>query len=879
MAVRVLVAGLVLLLLSGCPASPPPPATQVVGGAGYDAAHGAALLQDGSVRVVGEKGGDLLVLHLDPRGTVLSEKTFGGKGHDVGYAVTATSDGGYAVAGATASQGRGGSDFWVLKFDAADALQWERTLGGSGDDGYRDDYDAMSIAEAGDGAVVVLGNSFSQDGDVDRDGCAGTRDMVLARLDARGRPAWVKTYGGSNHEYASQVVPAAGSGFLLVGRTESHGLEGFRGEYDAWVLRLDDVGGVMWERTLGGELWDWGSAIAATPDGGALFAGYSYSSDGDAEGNQGDYDYLLVKLAADGSREWRRVLGGLVDDFAHTLIARTGGGFLVTGGSTTPGTGARGGFDFWALTLGEDGEPEGMCRRGGSGYEINGLGGSTVELRDRSFLSVGTTNSRDGDVVGNHGDYDAVLVRMEPADFVPWVAPRAGPSGPQRRPTGRGRASSPTLRAPRASHAAPAIEWQRALGGSAADRPQDAPQALAARPDGGCVVVGSTRSEDGDVTEAFGGWDTWVADLDAKGRIRWQRTLGTAGRDIGTCLAIARDGGVGVLSTRREDWSLARLDRSGRPLWERTLGGSGPEIATTLVATADGGFLAGGHTQSSDGDVSEAKCAWDWWLVKVDRRGEIEWDTTLGGSSNEYLIQVVAARDGGYLAVGRTESDDGDVTGQNGTYDYWLAKIDAEGSLEWERTYGGWDWEWGNSVAATRDGGCVLGGYTYTFSDYGEGDVTSNHGEFDYWVVKVDEEGEVEWERSLGGTHYELGYGIVQTRDGGYAMVGGSPSTDGQVTGNHGDWDLWVVRLEADGDLRWERSLGGTSYDAGYALAETPDGGLLLLGESYSTDGDVRGNHGDEDLWLVKLGGDRRGRAKATSGAGDVMAGPRGLGR
>lgn len=822
MAVRALVAGLLVLALAGCRAAPPSP-VQVVGGPGYDAAHGVARLADGSVRVVGERSGDLLVVRLDEAGRVLAERTHGAPGHDVGYAVTATADGGYAVAGAG---GQGHSDFRVLKFDAEDGLEWERTLGGPGDDGYRDDYDAMSVAEAPDGGVVVLGNSFSDSG------CAGTRDLLLVRLAADGGTRWQRTYGGRNHEYAAQVVPAVGGGFLVVGRTESYEVAGFKGEYDAWVLKVDEDGAVLWERTLGGELWDWGSALAPTPDGGALFAGYSYSSDGDAAENHGDYDYLLLRLGPDGSTRWRQVLGGLVDEFAHAVIARRGGGFLVTGGSTTPGPDAGGGFDLWALTLGQDGTPQGMARRGGPGYEINGVGGSTVELADGAFLMVGTSDSR------APGDFDAWLVRVEPGEFRPWQAP-AGEAGPRTRPTGRGRAPGAAGEAPPASAGAPRVEWQRTLGGSGADRPQDSPQALAVGPDGGCAVVGSTPQ------------GIFVAAIDPSGQVRWQRHLGPG---IGTAVALTQDG-MGVLATAAGDWSLSRLDAAGRTQWTRTLGGSGPEIATTLVATRDGGFLAGGHTQSADGDVSRAVCAWDWWIAKVDRTGALEWETTLGGTSNDYLWQLAPAHGGGFLAVGRTESDDGDVSAQNGTYDYWLAKLDEDGGLEWERSYGGWDWEWGNSVAATRDGGCVLGGYTYTFSDFGDGDVTANHGEFDYWVLKVDGEGEIEWERSLGGAHYELGYGLVQTRDGGYAMVGGSPSTDGQVTGNHGDWDAWVVRLGPAGALLWEKSLGGSRYDAGYALGETPDGGLLILGETFSDDGDVRGQRGEEDLWVVKLAG------------------------
>lgn len=874
------------------------------GGSQYDAAHGVIQKKDGTFIVVGETAShdgdvlprrgwqrnardtsDLWILHLDAAGNILQQQTLGGRQHDVAYAVAATTDGGYVVAGATCSGGGdvkkhhgygGTSDFWVLKFDASDTLQWQKTIGGARDDGYRDDYDMMSIVQADDGGYVLVGNAFSDNGDFrgQHHGCPGTRDIMVVKLDANGRLQWTKALGGTNHEYVSQIVKTPDRGYLIVGRTESFDgdVTAFKGEYDAWVVKIDEAGALQWQRTLGGEMWDWGSSIAVTPDGGSIFAGYTYSWDGDGEGNHGDYDYFVVKLAADGRTEWRKVYGGLVDDFAHSIVVLRQGGYLVIGGSTSRDGDVlknRGNFDVWAIRLDEKGSLIGQTSIGGSGYDICEVGASTMQTADGDVVIVGTTKSNDGDVRGSHGDYDALVIKLSP-DALLNAKTSAAPTIAQQRshgghPIPRKGATSVDGTAPRASRGAPAIEWSRALGGSGADRPLDSAQALATKKEGGCVLIGSTQSKDGDVTSNHGGWDVWVVNLNDAGHILWQKTFGGSGNDTGAAITQASDGGFAFVATTDSkdgdvggvhgmtDFWVVRLDATGRVLWKKTLGGSGPEIAYSIAACKDGGFVVGGYSQSHDGDVSHHLCAWDFWIVKLDANGKVEWDKSLGGTSNDYLTQIIATRDGGFAAIGRTESDDGQIGKNHGTYDYWVVKLDRRGELEWEKTYGSWDWEWGNSIAQTRDGGYILGGYTYTFDDLEDGQVSGNHGEFDYWVVKIDADGELQWEKSFGGANYELGYGIVETRDGGYAMIGGSPSTDGQVTGNHGNWDYWVIKTDRNGKLLWEKSLGGSAYDAGYAIAETHDGGLLLLGESLSQDGDVKGNHGDEDIWLVKL--------------------------
>ncbi len=316
----------------------------------------------------------------------------------------------------------------------------------------------------------------------------------------------------------------------------------------------------------------------------------------------------------------------------------------------------------------------------------------------------------------------------------------------------------------------------------------------------------------------------------------------------------SNDGDVGENKGGTDIW-VVRLDDSGKILWKKNLGGSLEDQATSVVASRDGGVLVGGITYSSDGDVTDHLCGHDFWIAKLDSQGRLLWSRSAGGLSNDYLIQLVEAEDGTISAVGRTESESGDAKGNFGMYDYLLVRLDASGKKIFARTYGNIDWEWGNSVALLPDGGLALAGYTYTFDDFELGQVKCNHGEMDYWVVRLDRNGEPLWQNCFGGSNYELGYGLIATRDGGLALIGGSRSSDGQVLGKRkkAGWDAWLVKMSATGRLEWQKPFGGAGYDVGYSVVEAPDGGLAVLGETFSKDGDIRGAKGQEDIFLLKL--------------------------
>ncbi|MDD1729365.1 MAG: PKD domain-containing protein [Methanospirillum sp.] len=284
-------------------------------------------------------------------------------------------------------------------------------------------------------------------------------------------------------------------------------------------------------------------------------------------------------------------------------------------------------------------------------------------------------------------------------------------------------------------------------------------------------------------------------------------------------------------------------------IWQKCLGGSSYDMSIQMIQTSDGGYLMGGYTYSNDGDVSGFHGWMDLWIVKLDSSRNMVWQRCLGGSDDDYTSSIIQTTDGGYLVNGYISSTNGDVSGNHGGYDIWEVKLDSAGNITWQKCLGGSRFEHALSAIQTTDGGYLVNGYTSSTN----GDVSGNHGGYDIWEVKLDSAGNITWQKCLGGTNNEYPYSVIQTTDGGYLVNGYTYSNDGNVTGNHGNWDMWEVKLDSSGDITWQKCLGGTSFEYPYSVIQTTDGGYLVNGCTASNDGNVSGNHGEEDIWEVKL--------------------------
>ncbi len=405
--------------------------------------------------------------------------------------------------------------------------------------------------------------------------------------------------------------------------------------------------------------------------------------------------------------------------------------------------------------------------------------------------------------------------------------------------------------------AQPNIQWAKAFGGTGADEAYSIQQT----PDGGYVVAGPSPSHNGDVFGNHGGLDFWVLKLDNNGLVKWKKTYGGSTDEQAYSVKSTSDKGcivVGYTLSNDEDvlgnhgyydaWVL-KLDSTGAIQWQKCLGGSDWEEANDVQQTKDGGYVVVGRSRSTDGDVTVNHGYLDYWIVKLDSAGVIEWQKSYGGSSEDNAYAVQQTMDGGYIVCGESSSQDGNVTGNHGDSDCWILKLNYEGKIEWERSFGGTSIDRANDILETANGGFIALGQTYS----NNGNVTENHGLSDFWVVKMSQTGDLEWQKTFGGSNGEFARSICQTNDGGYAMTGQTQSNNGDAVGNNGGADLWVVKISETGELQWQKTLGGTQAEWGNAIQQTGDGGFILAGFAWSSNGDVSGVHGYNDFWVVKL--------------------------
>jgi hypothetical protein len=290
--------------------------------------------------------------------------------------------------------------------------------------------------------------------------------------------------------------------------------------------------------------------------------------------------------------------------------------------------------------------------------------------------------------------------------------------------------------------------------------------------------------------------------------------------------------------------------------WQKTFGGSGSDRAGSIDKTSDGGFIVLGASNSNDGDVTVNHGNADYWVIKLLSTGAIQWQKSLGGSNIEYFAAVKQTPDNGYIVCGSSLSVDGDITGHHGDTthsDFWIVKLTSTGSIQWQKSFGGTNSDAAYNITLTSDGGYLAVGATLS----ADGDVSGHHGSYaDYWAVKISSTGSMEWQKCYGGTQPDVATSVQQTADGGYIIGGYSFSIDGDVTGHHGTIstsDYWIIKISASGTLLWQKSLGGTLDETSGEIRQTFDGGYIIGGYTSSTNGDVSGPLGNSDVWVAKL--------------------------
>ena len=391
----------------------------------------------------------------------------------------------------------------------------------------------------------------------------------------------------------------------------------------------------------------------------------------------------------------------------------------------------------------------------------------------------------------------------------------------------------------------PSIQWQKTYG----DYLDQKSRMVIQTKDGGFLIGGDYIGED-DGT-GYQDRDCWIVKTDGKGNEQWEKDYGSGGPDDLNFIQTTSDGGyifaalTNIANDKGSHSWLVKLDGAGNIEWEKTIGGTKAYSATCVRQTKDGGYIVAGITLFKPGNFSNE----DYWIIKFDSLGNFKWQKTYGGKKDDEANNILQTIDGGYIVSGISFSNDGDITQTHGGGDYWIIKLDTAGNMQWQKTYGGSKKDVPADMIQTPDGGYVIAGYS--FSD--NGTLKHNYGESDAWVFKINTQGKLKWQKNFGGTGYDYAEGIIKNTDGSFTIAAYTSSTDDDVSFNHGTYDCWILNINNTGKILWQKSLGGSDWDIASNIIHTPDGGYAVSAYTYSTDGDITKWHGGVDYWLIKL--------------------------
>ncbi|MFC2168858.1 CFI-box-CTERM domain-containing protein [Acidobacteriota bacterium] len=372
-------------------------------------------------------------------------------------------------------------------------------------------------------------------------------------------------------------------------------------------------------------------------------------------------------------------------------------------------------------------------------------------------------------------------------------------------------------------------QWARTYGGSEDDYASSIMQTF----DGGYVVAGSTQS--------FGaGYDEFqIFKLASDGTIEWQKTFGGNIYDYANSIRQTSDGGyilggqIAIYNDGKYVFIL-KISSSGDVEWKHYYKNPlhttpdpnsgldthrfGAEVRS-IQQTNDGGYIAACQAYLSESDK------YDIWILKLSPNGDVEWSRAYVGPLDERVYSIKQTAEGGYIFAGHTNSYG------TGNYDLWILKIDLEGRIEWQKTYGGMQQEFAYSIVQTNGSGYIVAGSTFSYGA----------GKADFWLIKLSAKGNIEWQKTYGGSETETAYSIQQDFDGGY-IVGGVTWSFGA-----GKNDIWILKLNVLGDIEWQKSYGGIRDEDASSIKQTNDGGYIVAGSTFSY------GAGNEDFLVLNL--------------------------
>jgi len=358
-------------------------------------------------------------------------------------------------------------------------------------------------------------------------------------------------------------------------------------------------------------------------------------------------------------------------------------------------------------------------------------------------------------------------------------------------------------------------QWARTYGGSDLDRAFFIQQTS----DGGYITAGYTASAGAGIS------DFWILKLSLAGVIEWQYAYGGSGEDVAYAVQETSDEGYIIagytysFGVGESDYWILKLDSEGDVEWEFTYGGIGDDAAYAIQETSDGGYIVAGYTHPFGAPIS------DTWILKLTSEGDIEWQHIYGGAGSDKAYSIQETSDGGYIVAGSTQYL------STMDLDFWVLKLTSVGFFEWQRIYGGLGDDVAYFIQETSDEGFIVAGDSNSFGNK----------QSELWVLKLTSIGQIEWESIYGGSDNDYLNSIKETSDGGYVVIGNTYSFGA------GDSDILALKLSSAGDIEWQRSYGGSEEDVGYCIQETSEGGYVAAGYTDSF------GAGESDFLILKL--------------------------
>lgn len=368
------------------------------------------------------------------------------------------------------------------------------------------------------------------------------------------------------------------------------------------------------------------------------------------------------------------------------------------------------------------------------------------------------------------------------------------------------------------------------------------------------VIAGYSSSSDGDITANSGSPDVLFGKLSRSGEKKWIKTYGGNGTEYVLKMTKTVDGdyiivgrtdstsGNIVSSHGGVDALAIKVDKDGNIKWKKTYGGSGDDFFYWVEPTSDGNYILTGSTNSNNGDLTGNYGDQDFLLMKIDPNGNILWTKNYGGSLFDRFMEIKQLKNGDFIAVGKTKSSNNDLSSNNGTNDFAIARFTSSGNKIWIKNLGGYDEEVLNSIVENEDG--TLTGFGYSDS-YGNSTQMI--------VTKLDSNGNQLWIKKFGSTDTDYIARAIKVENNNYLTVGYSgDDVNGDIPSNKGITDFTIMKLDSNGNKLWVKSYGGTNVDFLNNLNITSEGDYLFVGNSSSGDYDIPANKGGSDAILMK---------------------------